>query len=247
MKRWLAGIWLVGLLGSGAATLGWQAHQAEALSPQIQETRSTVSASLLGSLRRVIANFTWISAYAAWERRDPAQTDVQVRAAVALAPETRFFWVNGARKMAYDFPRWEQLTFARQTGRAPTPAEVAALKAPHLTRAVAFLREAETFLGPTPQLAIERAMIHLHAAGDRAAAADAFHEAAQRPGAPYFAGRVYAELLRDLGRATEALAWYTETYPTLPVDEPSAARAVVAERIAQLRAELGLPPVALPE
>jgi len=221
-----------------AATLPWQVHQRAARTSgafAAAPVTERVAPALLGGLRRVVGNFAWLAAYVSWERTDPVKTVAYMRQAVTAAPEVRFFWINGARMMAYDFPRWE----ARTAARPLSAVERARLAQPHYERALNWLYEAETALGPLPQLALERAMLHLHVARDKGAAAAAFREAWERPGGPFFAARLHGELLRDLDQPAAALAWYEALLPQLPINDPRARRAVVEARITDLRQQLG--------
>jgi tetratricopeptide (TPR) repeat protein len=83
------------------------------------------------------------------------------------------------------------------------------------------------------------ANIRLRALGDRAGAAALFRQAAELPGAPWYAARIHAELLREMGRPLEALAWLRQILPDLPADNPAAQRAVVQERIKGLEQAVG--------
>jgi hypothetical protein len=50
---------------------------------------------------------------------------------------------------------------------------------------------------------------------------------------------VHAELLRELGRNAEALAWLRKILPDLPADDPAARREVVLQRIKELESVVG--------
>jgi len=76
--------------------------------------------------------------------------------------------------------------------------------------------------------------------------------ASEQPNAPYFAARIYAELLRRMGRNAEAYDWLKKLYPTLPkaadaalgitaFQVESAMAPVVMERIRELEKELNIP------
>jgi hypothetical protein len=82
------------------------------------------------------------------------------------------------------------------------------------------------------------ANIQLRALGDREGAARLFRQAAGQPQAPYYAARIHAELLRELGRPAEALAWLRQILPDLPASDPAAQRAVVLARIKGLEQDL---------
>ena len=68
-----------------------------------------------------------------------------------------------------------------------------------------------------------------------------FRQAAEQPGAPWQAARIHAELLREMGRPAEALAWLKSILPTLPADDPAARREVVQQRIRELESLVGSP------
>jgi alkylated DNA nucleotide flippase Atl1 len=70
-------------------------------------------------------------------------------------------------------------------------------------------------------------------------AAACYRQAAELPGAPYYAARIHGELLRELGRPAEALAWLRRVAEKLPGDDPTARREVVLERIRALEQEVG--------
>lgn len=62
---------------------------------------------ILGGMRTVVADATWIRSYVLWERRDRAGCEAMMRTACALDPRTRFFWENTGYTIGYDFAHWE--------------------------------------------------------------------------------------------------------------------------------------------
>ena len=94
----------------------------------------------------------------------------------------------------------------------------------------------------SPDLWIERANIELNRMHDGEAAAESYRRAWEQPGAPYYAARLYAEVLRRLGRKAEALAWLVKLHPTLPRGDERAGEELVLARIRDLERELGVPP-----
>jgi hypothetical protein len=187
---------------------------------------------VLSGFRAAVAGFFWLRANLAWEQRDAAATRALVELSLAADERPLYFWLNGARMMAYDFPTWSQEDRPAAVRRQ---AQVAAA-----TMALTFLDEGLRRRGRAPELLIEMANIRLRAMGDREGAARLFREAAELPGAPYYAARIHAELLCALGRPGEALAWLHRVLPTLPADEPAARRAVVEQRIKELEAMAGV-------
>jgi hypothetical protein len=185
----------------------------------------------LGGMRGAVAGGSWLRVNRAWEERDAATTMAWLKFTVAADGETEYFRLNGARMLAYDLPTWEV--------PADAPAAfVRAARTKGAERALTFLAEGRNGHPESPALLIEMANIRLRSLGDREGAAQLFRQAAGLPGAPYYAARIHAELLRELGRPSVALAWLREVLPTLPADDPGARRGVVEQRIKALEAEL---------
>jgi hypothetical protein len=187
---------------------------------------------VLGGMRSAVASGFWLRADRAWERRDAGGTVAWLNLTVAADERPLYFWLNGARMLAYDLPAWRTTPDLPEAVRRQRAAEGA-------DAAQAFLLTGLRGHPHSTELMIELANIELRARGDREAAAVWFRRAAGQPGAPYFAARIYAELLRDLGRPDEALAWLRQILPGLPTDDPAAARAVVERRIKALEAGPG--------
>jgi hypothetical protein len=187
---------------------------------------------MVGGLRAAAAGLLWLRANLAWERRDAAATTALVELTVATDERPLHFWLNGARMMAYDLPAWritedQPAAVQRAFGRAGAGA------------ALAFLERGRATHPDAADLTVEMAIIRLRRLDDREGAADLFRHAAGQPGAPYCAARIHAELLRELGRPEEALAWLEQVLPGLPADDPAAGRDVVLARIKALEAECG--------
>jgi len=197
--------------------------------PSVELAGSGVTLAMLGGMRTVLAGGFWLRTNLAWERRDVAATTELLELTVAADERPLAFWLNGARMLAYDLPGW------RAEG---APAAVRQRNMNEQAQAaLAFLERGQRSRGPAAELTIEMANIRLRALGDREGAARLFRQAAEQPGAPYYTARIHAELLRELGRPAEALAWLRQILPTLAADDPAAQRAVVLERIKGLEQE----------
>jgi len=187
---------------------------------------------VLGGMRAAVASGFWLRTNQAWERQDAAATAALLQLTVAADERPLYFWINGARMLAYDLPAWAGTAGQPEAARRKTAAE-------GVTAAQVFLAAGRHAHPDSAELLIEAGNIQLRAGGDREAAAASFRRAAERPGAPYYAARIHAELLRGLGRPREALGWLRKILPALPADDPAACRAVVEQRIKALEAELG--------
>lgn len=187
--------------------------------------------ALLGGMRSLVASGSWLQTNLAWERQDLAATTALINLTVAADERPLYFWLNGARILANDIPEW------RMTGPVPLAYRQKANEE-QAQLALRFLEKGLHWHGPDPAIYIEMANIHLRRRHDLEEAARYYRIAAEQPGAPYYAARIHGELLHELRRPAEALAWLRKTLATLPVDDEMARRDVIVERIAILEREL---------
>jgi len=104
------------------------------------------------------------------------------------------------------------------------------------------LDAAMTYHPASSELWVERANIEANKLRDLTAAEESYRRASEQPGAPYYAARLHAELLRRLGRKDEALGWLRALHTRLPSGDEGAAADVVLQRIRDLELELRIPP-----
>lgn len=195
-----------------------------------------VTLALLGGFRALVADAVWLRMYALWEKQDLPGAETLIRLVTSIDPRPVYFWLNGARIIAYDFTAW-RIALAGGYDAVPETAQERLGR----EQAVVALRHidiAMTFHPQSPDLWIERANIELNRLHDVAAAAESYRRAAEQPGAPFYAARLHAELLRRLNRKAEALAWLKELYPRLPRNDEAARADIVLERIHDLEREL---------
>lgn len=196
-----------------------------------------VTLGLLGGFRAIVADFTWLRLHVIWEQRDLAATDTLLRLVTTIDPRPLYFWVNGARIIAFDMTAWR---IAEAGGHEVVPAvERDRLGSEQARLAIRLLEEAMTFHPGNAALWIERANIELNRLRDGEAAAESYRKAWEQPGAPTYAARLHAELLRRLGRKAEALVWLTRLHPQLPPEEEGTE--LVLSRIRDLERELAVP------
>lgn len=199
-----------------------------------------VTLALLGGFRALVADGSWIRMWALWERRDLPGVETLIRLVTAIDPRPVYFWINGARIVAYDLPVWR----VEQGGGF---AEMPAAEQERISReqAQVALRQLDAAMAYHPasaELWVERANIQLNRLHDVLGAAASYRRAWEQPGAPYYAARMHAELLRRGGRPREALDWLRQLYPKLPKTEEAARADVVLQRIRDLERELRVPP-----
>lgn len=188
-----------------------------------------------GASRRVIvrelaADWFWLKANRAWETRAADEVRGLTAISATLAPDEMYFRINAARMRAFDFPAWRE---------ASAPDAPLSVRSEWHQQAG---REGLEFLftgSPAScEALVEAGAIALYARRDVAAAVDYFRRAAELPGAPWYAGRIHAELLHTSGRTDEAVAWLRDWLPKLPADDPEAQRTFVQQRLAEWELEL---------
>ena len=200
-----------------------------------------LSMAVLGGFRALVADLLWLKTYLAWTTCDLPATETLIRLVTTVDGRPLCFWLNGARIMAYDMPQW-CLRAASQKGAVP-----AALRrriSDEQTRAALRLLEDARCQHPeSAAVCVEMANIHLNCRRDPATAACWYRQAASMPDAPFYAARIYAELLKRLGRPREAYVWLCQLHPTLPPREKAAEAPIVLCRIRDLEKTLEVPVV----
>ncbi len=158
-----------------------------------------------GALRLAAGGY-WVHANAAWERRDADATRIGIARAVALDPANLHYWLNGARMVAHDLPRWR---LEETDPDAPSAYRTRILEE-GAQEALTFLQRASPSGVDSPWLQIEAGAIHWSVRGDYEAAFQCFLRAARHPQAPSRAVRLAGDSLWRAGRRRDAYEWYVE-------------------------------------
>jgi hypothetical protein len=242
-----------GVIAGGVALTGGVLHPLEtrlwaatrAAQPALRLASATavagqgVSFGLLGGFRAITADFAWVRVYVIWEKHDLPATEALLKLVTTLDPRPLYFWLNGARILAYDMPAWR---IAGAGGYDAVPeAQQQRIDVEQARLALRWLDDAALFHLASADLWIERANIELTRLRDTAAAAASYRRAWEQPHAPYSAARLHAEMLKRLGRKAEALDWLVRLHPQLPPDDESACADLVLARIRDLERELHVP------
>jgi len=198
-----------------------------------------VTVGLIGGFRAIVADFFWIRTNFVWEQNDLPATQTSIKLVTAIDPRPTYFWLNGSRMIAYDMPNW-RIDKAGGYDRVPESVK-RRFDLEQSKVAMNYLNEAFGFHPADPLIRLEIANIYLNRLKDTESAAQNYKIAAQHPDAPYYAARIYAELLRKMNRNTEAYAYLKTLYPTLPKDNLQAMSQVVLGRISELEDELAIP------
>lgn len=146
-----------------------------------------------GGLSAVAADLAWIQAMIAWEQGHEADTVRGIHAAVRLNPRPHYFWVNGARILAFDITSWRLARLEAEGSQVPQAAR-AKIVEEQARQALSFLASGEEILGQSTVLTIESGFIQLHARKDRLAARVCFQRAVESGSAPDYVKTVLAKL-----------------------------------------------------
>lgn len=238
----LAGLSIAGM---ALAPLRESVRKAGAIGERVAragETRLVVarciSVAIPGGLRALMADGLWLRVYVAWAARDLPRTEMLIRLVSLVDDRPLEFWINGARIIAYDFAEWR----LSPNEERPMPVEVRRRIVEE--QAQLGLRRLAAAGACHPDKAaiwVEMGNIQLYRRHNLTHAAECYRHAAVLPDAPFFAARIYAELLQRLGRDQQAYAWLCRIHPTLPADDPAAMSDLVLRRIRELEKRLDLP------
>jgi len=201
-------------------------------------TAHWLNAAIPGGLRALAADGLWLKVYVAWAARDLPRTETLIRLVTIVDDRPTHFWINGARIIAYDIADWR----LSSPESARMPAEVRRrIVEEQACAGLRFLTAAGDCHPDCAAIWVEMGNIQLYRRRDLVLAAECYRHAAELPDAPYYAARIYAELLRRLGRDQDAYAWLCRLHPTLPVTDQAAMSELVLRRIRALERRLKVP------
>ena len=200
-----------------------------------------VTVGLLGGFRAIVADLFWIRTNSIWEKNDLPGTQTSIKLVTAIDPRPIYFWLNGSRMIAYDMPNWR---IDKAGGYDAVPDSVKRhFDEEQSSVAIEYLNGALTFHPDNPLLTLEIANVHLNRLKDLDTASRYYLKASEQKDAPYYAARIYAELLRRQGRNEEAYQFLKQLHPKLPTEDVMAQSNVVLDRIRELEDELKIPAV----
>ena len=233
---------LIALLARPIEAPAWKEVKAGQFEVNLEALEGALGQGLvigvLGGFRAILADFFWIRTNTIWERKDRAKLDSMVRLVTMLDPRPDFFWINGSRMIAYDVPNWRIL---EEGGYSDVPEErQQAIDLEQSAQAFDLIDQALDFHPGNAKLYLEKAQIYLNRLKDDANAAKWFLQASQQNDAPYFAGRIHAELLRKQGLDKEAYDFLKNLHAELP-ETPFAQKGIILERILDLEKTLKIP------
>jgi hypothetical protein len=245
MRRFLP--WLAAgalLLGAGAfSEISWKrvrAHVPEIGRKELEPTLGQgVLLGVLGGLRTIVADLTWIRSYVFWERRDRAGCEALMRTACALDPHSRYFWENAGLRIGLDMAHWE---IRRRGGYAKVPEETQQrLFRQFGRRGLDVLEEGLGHSRQSTALLVAAGFLAEGKLQDSALSASYYRRAADAPDAPWYAARFTADFDWGAGRKLEAYRWYRAYWETRMRDRLDGSPEDLS-RLRWMEAELRLAP-----
>ncbi len=244
------GVFLItGLLAQPLERSAWKRVSANLTELRVDDLENAlgqgVVLGVLGGFRTVIADFLFIELYVHWADKDWAKVEALAPVVNSVDPRSHFFWLNNARIVAYDLPVWrirQQNAEFRRGGsdRRLTPEEEFAIMREQAYKGIEILERGLLYHPNDARLLQDIASTHLNKLGDTETAAEYYLKAWRGKGARFFHARLHAQLLTNLGRDAEALAFLREHYEEIPKDHHFSRPTVVLQRIRELEERLGL-------
>ena len=233
---------LIGLITRPIEGYAWETVKVGQPEMNLEEIEGALGQGLvigiLGGFRAIIADFLWIRTNTVWENRDRVKLNTMIGLVTTVDPRPDFFWVNGARMIAYDVPNWR---IKEEGGYFKLPeSRQQQIDQEQAQQAFALLEKARAFHPEKSKFYLETGQIYMNRLKDNLKAAEWFLLASKKADAPYYVARIYAELLRREGKNEEAYAFLKQLYRELP-DKPLAHKPVVLDRIRELEIVLKVP------
>lgn len=225
MRRYYAsGLALLLVVGAGTfSEFSWRSVRPNIPEIGRKELEPTlgqgVLLGILGGLRTVVADLTWIRSYVLWERKDRPGCEALMRTACALDPHSRYFWENTGYAIGFDMAHWD---IRRRGGYAKVPAETQQrIFQQYARRGIAVLDEGIVRAKAPAPLLLCAAQLAETKLKDHALAVRYYQEAAESHDAPWFAARICANIMWEDGRREEAYRWFRKywTERMLPKDD----------------------------
>jgi len=165
---------------------------------------------ILGGMRTVIADGTWVRSYVLWERKDRPGCETLMRTACALDPRSRYFWENTGYVMGYDMAHWE---VRRRGGYAKVPADVQEhLYRSYARRALEVLDQGVVNTGGNAALLIAAGQLAEMKLKDQLLSARYYRSATESRNAPWYAPYFCARNLWEAGQREESYRWYRKIW-----------------------------------
>ncbi len=165
---------------------------------------------VLGGLRTVVADVSWLRSYVLWERKEEAGCEALMRLACALDPHSRYFWEQTGFALGLDMANWE---IRRRGGYSRLSKEVQDhLFASYARKGIAVLEEgASTSRSRAPFMIVAGQLAELKVK-DARLAASYYRAAAESEDAPWYAARFAARTAWEAGDRAQAYEWYRDQW-----------------------------------
>ncbi len=234
---------LVGLVTYPLERRIWTRLEADQPALQLKNLEEAMGQGILigmfGGFRTLLADMLWLKGHTYWEKYDLPTTMTMINLTTTVDPRPMFFWINGARIIGLDMPVWR----TREEGDYEDLPEslILGIQQEQAERAIQLIDRALEYHPDRSTLYLEKGWFLLDRMKDMDAAAEQYLIGSKQHDSPPYAARIYAELLKRMGRKMDAYHYLRELYPTLSWDHYVERKEVVKERILELEEELNIP------
>ncbi len=239
-------LFLTGLALRPVADPAWEELKAREPALALEDLEAAlgqgITIGMLGGFRAVVADLLWIRTNAVWETQDTSvipATETLIRLVTTVDPRPVYFWLNGARMIAYDMAVW-RVRGAGGYENVPD-AVVRRFHDEQAETAIRLLHRGFEFHPERGEILVDIANIYLRRMENVEMAAEYYRRASEVKDPPPYAARIYAQLLRRMGEDEAAYQWLRELYPTLNPQDLTHQTDLVLSRIRELEAELNIP------
>jgi hypothetical protein len=183
-----------GRTSAASAWRGVRPHIPEIGRKELEPTLGQgVLLGILGGLRTVVADLTWIRSYVLWERRDRAGCAGAHARRLRLGSALALFLENAGYAVGFDLAHWE---IRRRGGYASVPGETQErLSKSYARRGIEILEEGRKHAKTTTPLVLCAAQLAEIKLKDHGLASRYYREAAEAPDAPWYAARICAQTI----------------------------------------------------
>jgi tetratricopeptide (TPR) repeat protein len=202
-----------------------------------QQLGQGMGLALLGGMRGIVADLTWLEAQNAWEKRAWFKLKNLVQICVTLQPRSVLFFEMGSWHLAWN-------ASINKRSDPNLPGEPQRIREERLwAQAGETLVEEGLAINPVSQrLWLQLALLRHQRLKDYAGAAEAYRQASLLPDAPAYAERFVGYFLEKAGLEREAYEHWKRMWqrPEVQID-PSLFGDKIAERIRKLETSLNIP------
>jgi len=156
--------------------------------------------AVLGGYGDIVSDMIWIKSYTDWEEKNLEKCISNMEMALTINPNNKMFWSMAASILAYDSPHW-----IVEERNITDSAEIMRVRKVQASKATEYLKRGLEIFPDSLKLLMELGDIYADILGDYDNAIKYYKIAIDADREFIFTRRIYANLLAQSGRQSEAL------------------------------------------